>query len=1254
MRKSLFFAGLAAAALTLVGCNKEADFAGKTGKPFQVVLNTVDTRTVIDPDNTLKTLWAENDKINVFHAEAGTTDYKHDTPYVDNTAHPYIVSDTENGVFSGTLMGGDLEDGKSYDWYFYYPYNSYLKSPVNTSDARLYIGGRSDQPQNQEGYDSRLHLAGGASTGCFPLYGIVKNVPAATQPIAPMKHIASAIRINVTNGTSEGITIDEIEFTAPEAIVGNFFISFDKEPLTITPYASQAAATASLKVNNPTVLAAGATAAFYMGIKPFTAQAKDVLTIKVKVGDTVFEKSLTLPSAVEFKSGSIKNLNVTYTGGAQIQGSTLEEIAAMATNSDVQTQEVLVVGKYARGIMLGQDGTFLLAFNNSGVTGAVGDIVTVSGKVGEYGGLKQITNPEVTVISSGNEVVLPEPKVLDGAAMDAYESTKIELIQYVGTLKVSGTYYNVEVSGATKKGSIQYPLNTEALTALKDKTVTATGFFIGITGSSTKYVSMMSTSVEEATANVFDVTPQQIDVAATATSTQITVTGNVEWTAEASEGATIDKVSGTGSGVITVSFAANTTPEPKEYTVFVRSTAAGVNDEFEVDITQAAATPSAFDATIVWDSYADWGLEKDDKGNFIAKNPITLTYDDYLVTIDKKNGTSNPFVHGVDNDARAYAKATVTVKNTKGVNMTELVFNLSAQGKKRLAPITADRGTVAAQQEGDETVTWTGEANEVVFTVGDKAVYGSEGETKAGQLCFLSIDVNEGGQGVVKTLVSIAVTGQKTEFAVGDTFTHDTAVVTATYSDNTTKDVTASATFSSPDMTTAGTKTVTVTYAEGSDTKSVTYDIVVSAPSTITVSQACSLADDASASVSDAIVAALCTRGFIATDGTKNIYVYENKQQPSVALGDKVSFSAVKTTFFGLPELKTITNLTVVSSNNEIPRTAVVDITSTLDTYSSSDTDYLTVTGTLEKSGSYYNVRVAGATRYATPMYLYGIDPSALVGQSVVMTGYFNTINSGKGAVQFIATEIKLADSNAKYCTVSPLELNAAATDQSATFTIQANAAWTVTSDNSAFTVSPASGNADATVTVSFSANGTSAARVANLTVSCPDASISKKVVLTQAAQASQEDSYTIVFGNKAKSATLISATTKASTVITSGTDYVTSQPFTVNSGNVYYGDPSQDNIRIGKSGNASQLTIALSDAGKISASSIVVKCMKMQGAKNTNAQLTVNGVGPKSPATNGDPESDLSFSLSSTGNLESIVLEGTAGIFIYSITVNK
>ena len=71
--------------------------------------------------------------------------------------------------------------------------------------------------------------------------------------------------------------------------------------------------------------------------------------------------------------------------------------------------------------------------------------------------------------------------------------------------------------------------------------------------------------------------------------------------------------------------------------------------------------------------------------------------------------------------------------------MTKIVFNLSTQGLKRLAPITADVGTVATQALGDKTVTWTGSATSVTFTVGEKADYGSDGNSKAGQFDFDSI-----------------------------------------------------------------------------------------------------------------------------------------------------------------------------------------------------------------------------------------------------------------------------------------------------------------------------------------------------------------------------------------------------------------------------------------------------------------------------------------------------------------------------------
>ena len=75
-------------------------------------------------------------------------------------------------------------------------------------------------------------------------------------------------------------------------------------------------------------------------------------------------------------------------------------------------------------------------------------------------------------------------------------------------------------------------------------------------------------------------------------------------------------------------------------------------------------------------------------------------------------------------------------------------------------------------------------------------------------------------------LSSISVSGQKIVFTVGDSFTFG-GVVTATYSDGSTKDVTDDAEFSMPDMTTAGTKSVTVTYAEGEEVKTFTYQISV-------------------------------------------------------------------------------------------------------------------------------------------------------------------------------------------------------------------------------------------------------------------------------------------------------------------------------------------------------------------------------------------------------------------------------------------
>ena len=70
-------------------------------------------------------------------------------------------------------------------------------------------------------------------------------------------------------------------------------------------------------------------------------------------------------------------------------------------------------------------------------------------------------------------------------------------------------------------------------------------------------------------------------------------------------------------------------------------------------------------------------------------------------------------------------------------------------------------------------------------------------------------------------LSSISVSSPKVNYNINDTFVKPT--VTATYSDGHTADVTNSATFTGYDMSQSGSQTVTVSYTEDNETKTVNY-----------------------------------------------------------------------------------------------------------------------------------------------------------------------------------------------------------------------------------------------------------------------------------------------------------------------------------------------------------------------------------------------------------------------------------------------
>ena len=137
---------------------------------------------------------------------------------------------------------------------------------------------------------------------------------------------------------------------------------------------------------------------------------------------------------------------------------------------------------------------------------------------------------------------------------------------------------------------------------------------------------------------------------------------------------------------------------------------------------------------IIWASSSAWA------GVAEKASEISLTAGTYKITAKKASGKTNPTVNSNANDCRVYANGSVTISTT-GDAMTSIVFNVSSQGLKRLAAITADTGTIATQSKGDKTVSWTGSAKSVTFTVGASADYGSDGSSAAGQFDFSSIEI---------------------------------------------------------------------------------------------------------------------------------------------------------------------------------------------------------------------------------------------------------------------------------------------------------------------------------------------------------------------------------------------------------------------------------------------------------------------------------------------------------------------------------
>lgn len=165
----------------------------------------------------------------------------------------------------------------------------------------------------------------------------------------------------------------------------------------------------------------------------------------------------------------------------------------------------------------------------------------------------------------------------------------------------------------------------------------------------------------------------------------------------------------------------------------------------------------------------------------------TLTAEGYTFEADKAAGTTVPTQNPTSKDLRHYAKNTLTIS---GPAMKEIVFTMSAAGKKQWGDVTPSEGQVTVDTENGIT-TWTNTngSTTVTFTVGTDNTYGSNKSKKAGQFDLASVTITGDAAGKTKQPANLAFSEATIDHEVGTeftapTFTKETTAAVTFVSDN--------------------------------------------------------------------------------------------------------------------------------------------------------------------------------------------------------------------------------------------------------------------------------------------------------------------------------------------------------------------------------------------------------------------------------------------------------------------------------------
>lgn len=265
-------------------------------------------------------------------------------------------------------------------------------------------------------------------------------------------------------------------------------------------------------------------------------------------------------------------------------------------------------------------------------------------------------------------------------------------------------------------------------------------------------------------------------------------------------------------------------------------------------------------------------------------------------------------------------------------------------------------------------------------------------------------------------------------------------------------------------------------------------------PAGNTIAAVCAAAAGSAADLKDVLVTGVTTQSYVITDETGSVLVFV-KADPKVKVGDKVNVAGTTGEHNGLIQI-TAPTTTVVSSNNTVTYPAPLEFTEANLADTPKKVTYVSFTGNVKKNNQYYNIYIGSVTDKDLSLSYYTGNMDEFVDCDIKVKGWYV---GGGTHYQIVATEVEKVETTGPKFSVSTTALTAKAGDTSASFDVKGNVKWTVSSDNAAYTVSPASGDGAGTVTVKFAANETEKDVTVNLTVSTTEevATKSYTVVLT-------------------------------------------------------------------------------------------------------------------------------------------------------------